>query len=267
MNDLMNSMDNMDLFSTYFLVGKQKTGPIPHDADASTVKRLLEELSTIQKVDVSRSKVDSLGRTQWTISFLEDNEGTHRGDMPAFQLYSSLTSGSNVEPQLELLELRKGTYKEVQNISITAGNSYVDSDSKFKLKFKDEISNEIFALPINGTTCLGSTTAKQIITTSTVDTSGIGGDDTVSPHTSVVLLHKGARTSSIAINQKSCSETAIIIESQLAALPYLSQISVSGEDNGSDDGGCIWIVTFLGSTGNPELLQGEYKHHISVLTT
>ncbi len=251
----------------YILIDKQKTAPIPHDADASTVKRSLEELSTIQKVDVSRSTIDSLGGTQWTISFLEDNEGTHRGDMPSFQLYSSLHSGSNIEPQLEIWELRKGTYKEVQNITIIAGNSYVHSESKFKLKFEDEITNEIFALPINGTTCLGSTTAKQIITTSTVDTSGIGGDDTVSPHTNIVLLHKGARTSSIAINQKSCSETAIIIESQLAALPYLSQISVSGGDNGYEDGGCIWIVTFLGSTGNPELLQGEVMTLISVLST
>jgi hypothetical protein len=61
----------------------------------------------------------------------------------------------------------------------------------FKLRFEGEETGDILALPLGGNTCLGSTKAKQIITTSTVDTSGAGGDDSVSHLTTFALIYEG----------------------------------------------------------------------------
>ena len=147
----------------------------------------------------------------------------------------------------------------MQTISIDGGGDNVDPTSAFKLRFGGEVTGDIPALPMGGSTCLGSTKAKQIITTSTVDTSGIGGDDSTSHLTSFPLSYEGYTTSKIMANAASCEETSNVIATELMRLPPLYEVGVSGEDTAADDEGCSWTVTFLSAVGNPELMKGELK--------
>ena len=233
------------------------TNLIPFDADASRVKEELEALSTIGRVDVERTPLDIVGGCTWTVSFLEDGSRMHRGDMPLFVVDSHLTGAPGQSPSIIVIEERKGTKKEVQTIRVDGGGTNIDLTSSFKLRFGGEVTGDIPALPVGGKTCLGSTKAKQIITTSTVDTSDVGGDDSVSHLTSFALLYEGYTTSSIMANAASCEETSIVIAQELMKLPPLYKVSVSGSDTGVGDQGCSWIVTFLSVMGNPELMRGK----------
>ena len=220
------------------------------------MKAALEALDTIGYVDVTRSDVNAVGGASWTISFLEDKFGTHRGNVPTLDVESFLSGGSGSAPGIVVEETRRGTVKEVQTVSIIAGGTTVNSLSSFKFKFGEEITNDILALPVGGTTCLGSTRAKQIISTSTEDTTGEGGDNTVSPLTTFVLTYEGHTTSPIKANSGTCADKAMIIADELMLLHPLNKVLVSGENSGVGDEGCVWVVSFLSVTGNPELLQG-----------
>ena len=167
-----------------------------------------------------------------------------------------LSGGSGLKPTITVSEVVKGTYQEVQTITVIAGSGYVNSTSSFKLKFGDETTNPILALPVGGTSCLGSVRAKQIITTTTEDTSGSGGDRAVSPLTSFVLSYQSYSTSPIQANISSCEKTATIISNELAFIPPLKEIVVLGLSSGQNDGGCNWTITLLGVQGNPELIEG-----------
>jgi hypothetical protein len=209
-------------------------------------------------VDVFRSESTPVGGYTWTIAFLEDSLGTHSGDMEQFHTISSLSSGSGVLPSIEVVEVRKGTHKEVQKISISPGGSLVDPRSSFKLRFNGENTADILSLPIGNNTCLGSTVAKQIITTSTEDTTSEGGDNTVSPLTTFVISYGGFHTDYIMANNGTCEAKSLIIADELMRLPPLRKISVLGNDSGAQDEGCIWQVSLLSVIGNPELFTGKY---------
>ena len=230
---------------------------IPYDADAGTLKDAVEVLSTLNKVDISRSKVNDNGGYTWTISFLDDDSHRHRGDMSDFIVHSSLTDESGQVPSVTVKELRKGTLKEVQRISINAAGAYVDPSSSFILKFMNETTNSILALPLDGTSCSGSKVARQIITTSTDDTILEGGDNAVSPKTNFTLTYNGYTTRQIVANSGTCSEKAYTIEQELEMLPNLYDVTVSGNDSENGDEGCAWIVEFNSEMGNPELLTGK----------
>jgi len=234
----------------------EETNPIPFNADASTVKNELEDLSTIARVNVERTPLDIVGGTTWTISFLEDGSMLHRGDMPLLVVDSSLLTGTPDEsPSIVVTEERKGTIKEVQTITVDSGTGVnVDPTSSFKLRFEGQETGDILALPLGGNTCLGSTKAKQIITTSTVDTSGVGGDDSVSHLTSFQLSYEGHTTGTIMANGASCEETSTLIAQELMKLPPLYEVSTSGSSTGVGDEGCSWTVTFLSVMGSPELM-------------
>ena len=150
----------------------------------------MQDLNSIGEIDVSRSEKSVVGSYTWNISFLEDLAGTNYGDVAELQVVSNLFGGSGSEPTVKVEEVRKGTWKEVQRISISAGGLGVDPLSSFRLEFLGQTTNDILALPLGGTTCLGSTAAKQLIRTSTEDTSTGGGDDTVSPLTTFTITYK-----------------------------------------------------------------------------
>lgn len=227
--------------------------------DAATVKGALEALSTVGDVDVARSPPDAVGGHSWTIRFLEDGARTHRGDLPVLGVTSALTAGagSGVVPTVTVTELRKGTSKEVQAITVAAGGPTVDPVSSFRLRFRGEETEDILALPLDGTTCLGSKTAKQVIRTSTEDTSGEGGDETVSLLTAFTLSYESYTTGRIKANSGTCADKASVIEEELGLLPPLYLVSVQGRSSGKGDEGCVWTVTFESVVGNPDLLQGE----------
>lgn len=220
------------------------------------MKSTIESLESIGLVDITRSNINVVGGASWSISFLDDATRIHQGNMPEFLTHSSLTGGSGKVPSIVVQETRKGTVKEVQSVVISAGGSSVNALSKFKLSFIGEETNDILALPAGGTTCLGSKYSKQIITSKTENTSGEGGDDTVSPLTTFVLLYGDYNSSPISANNGTCVDTASVISTVLMNLSPLNNITVSGKDSGLNDKGCVWIVSLLGVVGNPELLQG-----------
>lgn len=232
--------------------------PIPCDAYPYEMKKHLQNLSSIGLVDVERSESTVVGGYIWTISFVEDLVGTHRGDVPEFEIVSSLIGGSGALPSIVVEEVRKGTAKEVQRISVSAGGAGVDPQSTFKLEFQGQSTGDILALPLGATTCLGSTAAKQLITTSTQDTSTDGGDDTVSRQTTFTMTYNGFVTSPINVNSGTCGDAASVIAHELMQLPPLQSVTVDGQSTDAGDEGCEWEVTLLSVTGNPELLQGMY---------
>ena len=249
------------------IIDGEETNPIPYDADASTVKGELEALSSIARVHVERSPLDNVGGCTWTVSFLEDGSRLHRGDMPLLVVDSFLTGTPGESPSIVVTEERKGTNKEVQTITVDGGGANVDPASSFRLRFEGEETGDILALPLGGNTCLGSTKAKQIITASTVDTSGVGGDDSVSHLTNFALSYDGYTTSSIMANGASCEDTSGVIAQELMKLPRLYEVSVSGSDTGVGDEGCSWVVTFLSVMGNPELMTGKILLSPPLLST
>ena len=216
----------------------------------------MQDLNSIGEIDVSRSEKSVVGGYTWNISFLEDLAGTNYGDVAELQVVSNLFGGSGSEPTVKVEEVRKGTWKEVQRISISAGGLGVDPLSSFRLEFLGQTTNDILALPLGGTTCLGSTAAKQLIRTSTEDTSTGGGDDTVSPLTTFTITYKDYVTDPINAHVDSCADTASKIAENLSMIPLLNRVEVSGKETDASDDGCEWEITMLSVTGNPELLQG-----------
>ena len=265
--DSSRGIDGSFIEGTFVLkFGGETTEPLPSDADASTVREALESLSTIEKVDVKRSSdVDISGGFTWTIRFLEEGARIHRGDVPPLMVQSTLTGGgSTATPTVTVAEVRKGTFMEVQTIAITAGGASVDPTSTFRLSFRGEETGDIYALPAGGSTCLGSTAAKQIITTSTEDTTGEGGDDTVSHLTHFTLTYEGYTTAQIPANGigLTCEDTAATIAEELEQIPPLYSVTVAGGGSSGEGGdeGCSWVVTFESVVGNPELLQVTAYH-------
>ncbi|KAL9189871.1 hypothetical protein ACHAXT_009546 [Thalassiosira profunda] len=253
--DVSTGRDGSYISGTFTLAFRgEATNPLSYDADASTVKEELEALSTVARVHVERTPLDIVGGCTWTVSFLEDGARSHRGDMPMLVVDPSLVGTPRESPSIIVAEKRKGTQKEVQTITIDGGGADVDPASSFRLRFEGEETGDILALPLGGSTCLGSTKAKQVITTSTVDTSGVGGDDSVSHLTSFALGYEGHTTSQITANGASCEDTADLIAQELMKLPPLYEVAVTGSNTATGDEGCSWVVTFLSVMGNPELM-------------
>jgi len=254
--EAVGGRDGSYIAGTFILAFRgEKTNPISFDADAVVVKDELEALETIGSVNVERAPIDVVGGCKWTVSFLEDGSRLHRGDMPFILVESFLTGAPGQTPIIVVEEERRGTKQEVQTIAIDGNGKNVDQNSSFRLRFEGEETGDILALPFGGSTCLGSTTAKQVITTSTVDTSGVGGDESVSHLTSFSLTYDGYSTNPIMANNVSCEETATEISRELMLLPTLYDVAVSGSETIAGDEGCTWAVTFLGVMGNPELMD------------
>lgn len=96
--------------------GGSTTAPIGFDASSSDFKIALESLASIpvDSVTVSRTTPDSYSYS-WTVTF----QGTHDGDLALLVADTSQLSGQ----YLEVTEVQTGTYKEVQEIAISASSS------------------------------------------------------------------------------------------------------------------------------------------------
>lgn len=238
--------------------------PIPCNADALTMKMHLQQLDSIGHVEVTRSKSSPVGGYTWTISFLHDFKGTNHGDMQDFSIISYLGGGrAGSIPSVVVEEVRKGTWKEVQKISVLAGGVTVSPITHFKLDFEGQTTGNIKAAPLNGTVCLSSKLAKQVISTSTDDTSSIGGDRTVSPLTTFTIIYKSFETVPIHANIGDCTKAALKIEEELLLISYFHEVHVSGKQTNKHDEGCEWEVIILGITGTLESLQGMAKMDLS----
>ena len=160
-------------------------------------------------------------------------------------------------------ELRKGTWKEVQEIRIdneaVSGGDDANGElngTYFYLQFYDQVTGAIPAGPQSlgggAYTCDRSTRTVQTITASTSDTRSAGGDDTVSSLTYFKLVAPpelgGSSTGWIQANphQGDCAYAQGDIETELEALDdgntfYAVSVTSSAIANTQ---GCTWTVTF-----------------------
>ena len=137
---------------------------------------------------------------------------------------SCLVGSPGQTPSIVVSEERKGTAREVQTISIDAGGGLEMKSLK-----------DILALPVDGSTCLGSTKANRIITNSTFDTFGVAGGDSVLHLTSFELTYQGYTTSRIMTNAESCEDTSNFIACELMRLPPLDGVNVTGIDTAAGE--------------------------------
>ena len=229
---------------------------IPCDADASTLKAAIENFDNIHNVAVSRSSVSIVGGYSWTVSFIDEETKSQRGDIPELKAHSSLFGGSGYPPTLTVGEFRKGTQQEVQVITIEAGDLTINSTSSFRIRFKGEVTNDINVLSLNGTTCSAIKAARQVITTSTDNLLIEGGDFAVSPLTQFSLVYHDVISERIFATSSSCDEVASHIKQALEAMPQFQHVSLSSNDGIAGRGSCRWEITFDDYLGNPDLLQG-----------
>jgi hypothetical protein len=228
---------------------------VPYDATPSIMKAAIENVG-FGEVVVHRSGPDFELGYSWTVSFIE-----LEGDVEFIEL--DITDMTGDEAYAETVETRKGTIKEVQTITTFGGaDNYVNSSTKFFLKFRGEKTGVIEANPnetsyANGV-CDATAREVQQIKTSTVDTYGAGGDDHVSSSLYFSLIFytqdgDAQETSPIYANPEGgdCEVVATSIETELENLENLEEVTVTWSDT-LDDESCTWRVTFDDQSGNLE---------------
>jgi hypothetical protein len=100
-------------------------------------------------VAAERTPLDLVGACSWTVSFLEDISRIHRGDMPLLQVVSSLSGSPGRHLQLWLPSRGKARQSMVEVAMLILSQCS-------ELRFQGEVTGDIPALTIGGTTCLGS---------------------------------------------------------------------------------------------------------------
>lgn len=161
---------------------------------------------------------------------------------------------------VNITEVRKGTFKAIQYVSVSTTASSVSNDTEFQFQFKNQVTGWIPAAAVNGS-CNRRQQAVQTITSSTIDTTASGGDDTVSPFTTFTLIYDGEQSNAIYANPNfgDCSIAAAAIKSELQNWPEFYLVTVTYQSTGQDEG-CVWTITFNSAIGNIPKLQVQAKH-------
>jgi hypothetical protein len=234
------------------------------------MKTALETISTVPTgtLGVTRSGPDEQQGYTWTVSFLEDYPATHAGDRNEFVFDDSASTGefnTGGAATVTVAEARAGTDKEVQEIVVTGGG---DLASWFTIGFGvDSLGNsvdsptQLAVLPSAGS-CDGTVRETQRITTSTVDTTATGGDDTVSTETTFTLSYGSETTGPISAHDQGtglCDVQAAAIETELEKLNAFFDVTVvtnpSPHATPNADHSCVWDVTFDTVSGDMALLE------------
>jgi hypothetical protein len=101
--------------------GSGSWGTIAHDATAADVKNVLEALSgVLGSLEVERSAEDDQGGYVWTARFLSPQD---EGDVDDFEVDFSGLAGAGGASDVAFAEVRKGSIKEVQVVSIVKDGS------------------------------------------------------------------------------------------------------------------------------------------------
>lgn len=243
----------------------QTTDPIDFDASEDQMKtKILAKIGSISAVEVERIGPDpELGYT-WTISFTAE-----KGDINAFTynaaalLESRDDGGSSATITID--EVRQGTDQEIQDVASSTIGANVAADVWFQLRFTRgaDVLNTgpIYANPDGDGTCLPSGHEVQEISTSTVDSTGFGGDNIVDPESTfkLVFSNKGVTESTTDIPANGadgdCSHGATAIQDALEALESVTgtvSVTFSAPDPQKI---CTWKVTFDNISGNLDQMQ------------
>ncbi len=240
------------------------TGLIPFDASAGALKAAIEGLSQIPvgSTSVNRTGPDGqLGYT-WTVSFLSNYQNANEGALPLFLVNSTLLTGKGAGVVVDMVRL--GTFKEIQQISVSTTAASIDPSRMLSLSFEGQNSSLVRLRP-SGNVCISSITEVQTITSSTIDTTAIGGDDDVSLYLFFRLYYGSQVTGLISANPSGttdCSASAAQIQSELELLPAFYQVSVVGVSTGPTQG-CVWTIIFLSSIGDVSQLAVEAYNSVS----
>jgi len=233
------------------------TPAIPVSASAKDMKDALEQLSTIPvgSISVSRSDVDTQGGYTWTVTFLPDAQvpDTHAGVLPEITYTDTGLSSTGT---IAVATTRPGTVVETQTLTVTKGGGAVNAAAAFKLKFDGEETSSI-TYPAS---CDGIVREQQLISTRTVDTTSIGGDNSVSELTSFTVTYAGETSGSMTTGSANdCATQGAAIESALELMTVFAGGVTVGASAGSSD--CDFTVTFDSIDGDmTSLLQvtGSY---------
>ena len=191
------------------------------------------------------------------MSFLQDYNRTHEGDVPLISAIANLTGD---DTKIMVDEARKGTLKEVQTVTVTQGSkqAILDNNTAFTLTFGDEVTGPIPFAPSNTTgdwSCQRGTHEVQTLTIDTVDTIATGGDATVSSNLEFTLTYGDETTGKIVANPSNgdCSVAARDIRAELTALDAFFTVRVSNKALSNTEG-CEWSITFTSTSGNIDQL-------------
>ena len=240
------------------------TGPIAYDASADAFKAAIEGLSQIPvgSTAVNRTGPDGqLGYT-WTVSFLSNFQNANEGVLPLFVANFSQLTGKGAAVAVDMVRL--GTFKEVQLISVSTSANSIDPTRMFSLNFRGQNTSLVKLRP-SGNVCISSITAVQTVTSSTIDTTALGGDYDVSLYLQFRLFYGSQATGLISANPSGttdCSASAAQIQGELELLPAFYQVSVVGVSTGPTQG-CVWTIIFLSSIGNVNQLAAEAYNSVS----
>lgn len=145
----------------------ESSAAIAYDATASEFKAALvampNNIIPAGTIAVSRVGPDAQRGYTWTVTFLSDYARTFEGDLNDFAYVSSLTGDV---PVIDVLEVRKGTRKEVQRIDVSTTNMVLNT-TMMMLEYNGQLTGGIAVRPSNGT-CNSAIVEVQTITSSTV---------------------------------------------------------------------------------------------------
>jgi hypothetical protein len=255
---------------------------IPFDATPAAFSAALTAADATRfpagTVNVDRtSGADYENGFTWTISFLADHPNTHAGDVPLFSMKAAPTVTHTTHPvtnedtksEVTVTETRTGTKKEVKTITVTPLTNPVAADSTFQLTYNGLQTGAIAMYPApagctGSDCCSGANREKQTITTSTADTTAVGGDYTVSTLTTFALSYGGETTVDIYAHDQGsggCAAQATAIENALEGLSVFHDVTVT--DTGAGDANrhsCVWEIEFATVSGNMPLLGIKASH-------
>jgi hypothetical protein len=235
------------------------TNNIAFDASANDFKDALEKITNFPKgaVAVTRTGPDNQLGYAWTISFLENYARTFEGDIPLLTIQSGhLLTG--IEAKVTVNEVRKGTFKEIQQIAVKTTSLHIGNSTVMELSYKNQTTIPIYLKPGSSSSCDSSVVEVQTITSSTIDTSLQGGDHEVSMYLEFRLIYDNEITGWIKANQFSssdCSSAAGKIQEAIETLSVFPEVVVRGESLNSIQMSCVWTITFVSSQGDISQLQ------------
>jgi hypothetical protein len=220
------------------------------DASASEVKAALEGLGCI--VTVTRTGPDYELGYSWEVSFVHDYTRTHKGQVNA--LTADTTNLAGTGKGIDVVETRPGTLKPEMTVatSTAGGDGDVSDTLYFKLEFDGELTGAIAANPSGDGTCDTTIREVQTVASTTTDTSGSAGDDTVSSLTYFTLTYGSEETAEIYANPNAdgdCTVAAAEIESELELFDEFYAVTVTSASDGADQS-CTWSITFDSSSGD-----------------
>eukprot|EP00981_Chlorochromonas_danica_P003361 scaffold644_cov168-Ochromonas_danica.AAC.53 len=237
------------------------SGLIPFDASAAVFKQALENmpLSIIPKGSISVSRTgpdEQLGYT-WTVTFLDDFNRTFYGDQNLFTANTTLLTGDG--SAVTVTEISKGTFQEVQELSIVSSSS-INNSLAMVLTFEGETTIPIVVRPSNNS-CESKIVEIQKISTTTIDTTTSGGDDDVSMYLQFRVAYGDEVSGWINANpegRSSCVSSASDLQSALEDMSFFHTVSVSYVSTQSQ--GCDWTITFVSSIGDIDQLTVQARN-------